>query len=140
MTTPRRRIVLDTNVLISRLLSPRSTAAQAVLLATGQDSVLASDATLTELADVLARPKFDPYVSIEERRTFLRLFARVADHVAILRPIRACRDPRDDKFLELAVNGGAAVIVTGDADLLVLDPFHAIRIVTPTAFLALDRG
>ena len=140
MTTPRRRVVLDTNVLISRLLAPRSTAALAVRLATDRDRVLASDATLSELADVLARPKFDPYVSIAERRAFLRLFARVAEQVAILRPIRACRDPRDDKFLELAVNGGAAVIVTGDADLLVLDPFHSVRIVTPAAFLALDPG
>lgn len=140
MTTARKRVVLETNVLISRLLSPRSTAAQVVRLATGRDSVLASDATLSELADVLARPKFDPYVSIEERQAFLRLFARVADHVAILRPIRACRDPRDDKFLELAANGGAAMIVTGDADLLVLDPFHATRIVTPAAFLVLDPG
>ncbi len=140
MTTPRRRVVLDTNVLTSRLLAPRSTAAQAVRLATSRDSVLASDATLSELADVLARPKFDPYVSIEERRAFLRLFARVAEQVAILRPIRACRDPRDDKFLELAVNCGAAVIVTGDADLLVLDPFHSVRIVTPAAFVVMDMG
>jgi len=114
-----------------------ATAAQAVRVATGSDSVLASTDTLAELADVLSRPKFDPYVSIEERQTFLRLFARLAEHVAISRPIRACRDPKDDKFLELAVNGSAGLIVTGDADLLALHPFHAIAILTPSAFLAL---
>jgi putative PIN family toxin of toxin-antitoxin system len=135
--TSRRRVVLDTNVLISRLLAPRAAAARAVHLATGSDSVLASAATLMELADVLSRPKFDPYVSIQERQTFLRMFARLAEHVAISRPIRACRDPKDDKFLELAVNGDAGLIVTGDAELLGLHPFHAIAILTPSAFLAL---
>lgn len=134
--TPNPRVVLDTNVLISRLLAPNGVAVRAVRLATSRTIVLASSETLTELADVLDRLKFDPYASIEERRTFLRLFARIAEQVAILRPIQACRDPRDDKFLALAVNGGADVIVTGDADLLVLDPFHAVRIMTPAAFLS----
>ena len=134
--TPNPRVVLDTNVLISRLLAPNGVAARAVRLATSRTIVLASSETLTELADVLDRLKFDPYASIEERRTFLRLFARIAEQVAILRPIQACRDPRDDKFLAVAVNGGADVIVTGDADLLVLDPFHAVRIMTPAAFLS----
>jgi putative PIN family toxin of toxin-antitoxin system len=134
--TPNPRVVLDTNVLISRLLAPNGVAVRAVRLATSRTIVLASSETLTELADVLDRLKFDPYASIEERRTFLRLFARIAEQVAILRPIQACRDPRDDKFLAVAVNGGADVIVTGDADLLVLDPFHAVRIMTPAAFLS----
>jgi predicted nucleic acid-binding protein len=46
----------------------------------------------------------------------------------------ACRDPTDDKFLELAVNGRADLIVSGDADLLALDPFRGIPIITPTAY------
>ena len=120
----------------SPVLAPNGVAVRAVRLATSRTIVLASSETLTELADVLDRLKFDPYASIEERRTFLRLFARIAEQVAILRPIQACRDPRDDKFLAVAVNGGADVIVTGDADLLVLDPFHAVRIMTPAAFLS----
>ncbi len=98
--------------------------------------MLASTDTLTELADVLSRPKFDRYLSIQERQTFLILFARLAEHVTISRPIRVCRDPKDDKFLELAVNGRAGLIVTGDADLLALHPFYGISILTPAAFLA----
>jgi len=54
--------------------------------------------------------------------------------------IRACRDPADDKFLDLAVNGGADLIVTGDADLLVLHPFEGVEIVTPTAYIARTAG
>jgi predicted nucleic acid-binding protein len=51
------------------------------------------------------------------------------------RRIAACRDPTDDKFLELAVNGHADLLVTGDGDLLALDPFRQIPIVTPAAFV-----
>ena len=49
--------------------------------------------------------------------------------------MRACRDPDDDKLLELAVNGAADFIVTGDDDLLVMNPFRGIAIVTPAEFL-----
>jgi predicted nucleic acid-binding protein len=52
--------------------------------------------------------------------------------------IRACRDPKDDKFLELAVHGRADLIVTGDQDLHTLNPFRGIAILTPNAFLGLD--
>jgi predicted nucleic acid-binding protein len=48
--------------------------------------------------------------------------------------LRACRDPDDDKFLELAVHGHADVIVSGDMDLLAPDPFRGVRIVDPATF------
>jgi putative PIN family toxin of toxin-antitoxin system len=132
--TPKR-VVLDTNALISRLLSRRSIPAQAVDLAITRHRTLASEATLMELAEVLSRAKFDPYLTIGERQDFLRQFDRIAERIEVLRTIRACRDPRDDKFLELAVEGAADVIVTGDGDLLALNPFREIAIVTPAQFL-----
>lgn len=137
----RLRVVLDTNALVSRLLLPDSAPARAVRLAVSEDRILASDATLMELADVLGRPKFDApkfnaYVTIEERQTFLRLFGRIAERVQIIHVVRTCRDPKDDKFLELAANGSAGAIVTGDNDLLALHPFRGIPVLTPTAFLA----
>ncbi len=88
-----------------------------------------------ELADVLARPKFDPYMTVDERREFLRLFDRIAERVPIIHVVRACRDPKDDKFLELAVNGAAQLIITGDGDLLALHPFRGIDILTPAHYL-----
>jgi putative PIN family toxin of toxin-antitoxin system len=132
---PRLRVVLDTNALVSRLLVPASAPARAVRRAMLGHVVSASDATIMELADVLSRRKFDPYVSVEDRKAFLRLFGRVAEQVAVLHVVRACRDPKDDKVLELAVNGAADVIVTGDADLLALNPFRGIRILRPADFL-----
>ena len=91
---------------------------------------------LRALADVLARPKFDRYVTIEDRQQFLRLLGRVAELVPVGYRVQICRDRDDDKFLELAINGEADLIVTGDDDLLALHPFHRIPIVTPPAYLA----
>jgi putative PIN family toxin of toxin-antitoxin system len=132
----KQRVVLDTNALVSRLLMPNSVPARAVRLAVAEDRILASDDTLMELANVLSRPKFDPYVSVEERQTFLRLFGRIAEQVQIIHVVRACRDPKDDKFLELAANGSADMIVSGHNDLLALHPFRGIPILSPAAFLA----
>jgi putative PIN family toxin of toxin-antitoxin system len=130
-------VVLDTNALVSRLLVSDSVPARVVRLATREARILVSDATLMELADVLARPKFDPYVTIRERQNFLRLFAQIAERVEIVRRVHASRDPKDDKFLELALNGSADVLVTGDRDLLGLDPFHNTRILSPGDYLRL---
>jgi predicted nucleic acid-binding protein len=58
-----------------------------------------------------------------------------AELVPIAERIAACRDPTDDKFLELAVNGHADLIVTGDRDLLALNPFRQIPIMTPADFV-----
>jgi uncharacterized protein len=64
----------------------------------------------------------------------------IATWVAIIRHIQACRDPSDDKFLELALNGSADAILTGDEDLLALHPFHGIAILTPAAWLQNNPG
>ena len=130
-----QRIVVDTNALISRLLLPRSAPGKAVRQAIDAGQVLVSEATLAELADVLARSKFASYVSIEDRQQFIRLLGRVAEMAPITHMIRACRDSKDDKFLEVAVNGAASVIITGDKDLLFLNPFRKIAIVTPAQYL-----
>lgn len=92
---------------------------------------------MNELADVPSRPKFDSYVSIEERQQFLHRLSRGAEFVPIIQVIRECRDPRDDKFLEVALNGRADVIVTGDADLLGMNPWRGIEISSPVACLAI---
>jgi putative PIN family toxin of toxin-antitoxin system len=133
----RQRIVVDTNALVSRLLLPSSVPGQAVRKAVDDGILLVSDATMNELADVLARPKFDRYISLEDRQQFLRLLGRLAEFVPMVYPVHACRDPRDDKFLEVALNGKAELILTGDADLLALNPWQGIAIVAPADYLKL---
>jgi predicted nucleic acid-binding protein len=71
------------------------------------------------------------------RREFLTFISATDKIIVIRQRIQACRDPDDDKFLEIAMNGGAGWIVTGDADLLALHPFEGIAIITPAEFLHL---
>lgn len=127
--------VVDTNVLISRLLASGGVTARAVDHALARGVLLMSEATLEELAAVLGREKFDPWVSRKERQRFIALLGGVARTVSITRPIQACRDPKDDKFLDVALAGDAHAIITGDADLLALNPFHGVPIITPAEFL-----
>ena len=129
------RIVADTNLLVSRLLLPESLPAEAVRKAVDEGQLLVSDATLEELADVLSRAKFDPYVSLEDRPAFIRVLNRIAELVIVTAPIQACRDPKDDKFLEVALHGRAKIILTGDRDLLALHPFRGVDILSPREYL-----
>ena len=135
MPVRRLRIVVDTNALVSHLLLPDSATCNAVEKAVREGTLLVSEAILEELADVLSRRKFDPYVTSEDRKQFLRLLGRISERVPRVRRIRACRDPHDDKFLEAAVNGGADLIISGDKDLLVLNPFMEIPIISPSDYL-----
>ena len=82
------------------------------------------------------RSRFDRYVVREVRQRLVGEYLKAATAVDIPFPIRACRDPRDDKFLEVAVHGRADAIVTGDSDLLALHPFRGIEILTPADYLA----
>ena len=129
------RVVLDTNVLISGLLSTTSTPARAVEHAISNGQLVASAATLRELMTKLLSPKFDRYVPRERRDALLLRLAPLVEIVEVVQLIRASRDPSDDKFLEAAVNGRADVVVSGDRDLLELNPFRRIAILTAAAYL-----
>ena len=132
----RERVVIDTNVLISSLFFTTSTPARAVEKAVTTAQLVATRETLRELIEKLLLPKFDRYVRRERRDALLQRVASLVEIIDVLQPIRASRDPKDDKFLEAGVNDRADVIVTGDKDLLDLNPFRGIAIVTPADYLA----
>ena len=104
----KARYVFDTNVIVSALLFAQSTSGRSLKIALNQGTLLLSEAVAEELGEVLRRDRFDRYVS---------------------------RDPKDDQYLELAVNGKADCIIRGDADLIVLSPFRGIDILPPHEFL-----
>jgi uncharacterized protein len=135
MSGERSGFVFDTNVLVSAALLPTSIPSRSLRAARLTGVLLLSGDTLREIESVLARSKFDLYLDERLRFEFLELLKRASTMVEIVERIAACRDPRDDQFLEVAVNGRAAWIVTGDSDLLSLDPFRDIRIVTPAQML-----
>ena len=131
----RGRFVLDTNVIVSALLMKKSVARDALDRARAEGEILLSLTFIEELHDVLSRPAFDRYIDEEDRLRFLSLFIKEATLVEISEQIQECRDPKDDKFLELAVNGNATLIISGDKDLQVLNPFRNISIFSPREFL-----
>ncbi len=93
-----------------------------------------SDVTEVQLFGVLSRPHFRSVIAPATLEWF-KAVMKEAELVPIVERIVACRDPTDDKFLDVAVNGLADIIVSGDADLLVLHPFRGVPIVSPAAFI-----
>jgi len=135
-----RRVILDTSTLVSAALRTGSVPDQVLLKALRASELCASVETLDELAQVLDRNKFDRYLDRKSRRAFVALMRRnmhlfavqPADLVAVDPP---CRDPMDNKFLALALVSEADALVGSDEDLLVLQPWREIPIMTPAAFL-----
>jgi uncharacterized protein len=129
------RFVIDTNVIISAILFSNSTPAKAINLAKNIGVVLISFEIFEELEKTLTRKKFYRYLSFENRRKVLTKLLLNSSLIEVTEKIDICRDQKDNKFLELAVNGQANIIITGDQDLLVLNPFREINIMTPETFI-----
>ncbi|HMV18509.1 MAG TPA: putative toxin-antitoxin system toxin component, PIN family [Zoogloea sp.] len=132
------RVVFDTSTLIGAMLRPTSIPRQAFLKAVRQAELCASPATLAELEVVLLRDKFDRYLGREHRLQFLELYRRHARLFAVSDADETempCRDPRDNKFLALALACSANAIVSSDDDLQVLNPFREIPILLPRDYL-----
>ena len=92
---------------------------------------------MKELAEVLLRPKFTRCIARDQIAVLLARLGAITENVPIIHYVTACRDPEDDKFLDIAVNGNAGYLITGDADLLALHPFRGTAILTPRAFMEL---
>jgi putative PIN family toxin of toxin-antitoxin system len=134
----RPRFVFDTNVLVSALMFSRSTPRLAWNKARQAGTILVSTETLRELGAVLHRPKIVAYVSPPESAAFLEELARQAELVTVTKRLAVSTDPTDDKFLELALEGRAEYLVTGDrSHLLPIGTHEGTRIVTPRELLDL---
>lgn len=128
--------VFDTNSLISAHLLPASITRKAYDTAWEKGVLAHSRDTFSELVEVFTRSKFDKYLSLEDRLKAISLLELRSQLIEVKEPIIACRDPKDDKFLALAVAVKADCLVTGDKDLLVLHPFRDIPIFSPSDFLS----
>ncbi|MEK6615854.1 MAG: putative toxin-antitoxin system toxin component, PIN family [Bacteroidota bacterium] len=127
--------VFDTNVLVSALLDESSVTHHALLLARSKGTLLVSEEISREYFRVFTKPKFEKYLSLETRIEFIENILSNALNIEIKEQVTACRDPRDNMFLSLSVSAMADCIVTGDKDLLVLNPFRNIFILSPSEFL-----
>ena len=134
------RAVIDTNVLLSALLWRGLPHLLLEQVRNGSVTLISSPALLAELADVIARPKFDVMLarsSTSRAQTLaqVRQLAEVLDPPPLAQPV--CRDPDDDAVLALAIAAQADFVVSGDDDLLSLASFEGIPILTPAQ--ALER-
>lgn len=130
-----KRLVLDTSTLVSAALRVESVPSQAFLKALGACEICTSDETLQELDEVLSRPKFARYLDRAERTVFVELFSTYATKFEVHDSVADCRDPKDDKFLALAIACTADVMVASDKDLIALHPYRGIPVMTPSDFL-----
>ena len=125
----------DTNLVVSAMLTSGRLPQQALEYSIRQGAILLSTDTFGELENVLLRTRFDRYLPIRARLNLLARLENEGNWITVVHTITACRDPKDNKFLELAVSGQASHIITGDRDLLALHPFESIPILAPRDFL-----
>ena len=131
-----RRFIFDTNVIVSAVLRPQSQPNVALKKAQKLGTLLVSPNTWLELESVLSRPKFNRYITLEERQKFLLDFSQTVELILTDSfSTKECRDPKDNQYLELAVNGQAECLITGDQDLLILNPFRGISILSIWEFM-----
>lgn len=129
------KLVVDTNVLISAALSTQGAPAQLMRRVLGQHILVFSQATFDELHTRIYRPKFDRYITLEQRQRLLHDFNACA-HSVDLAPYPAyCRDSDDDKFIATALQAQADWLVSGNRDLLEAQAPTGLRILTPTQAL-----
>jgi len=121
-------LVIDTNLWVSYALFRKGAVGKELSLLLFNHTYAFSDATFRELTEVLMRAKFDAYISKQSRVAILREIAGGAEWLTPSETITDCRDPKDNMFLELAVAASATHVITGDEDLLVLQPYREIQI------------
>lgn len=128
------RLVVDSNVWISYLLT-KLFAKLNELISSGTFRLLYSEALLLELADVLERPKIKTQIGPADVAELFKRIREQGTEVMVTSVVEVCRDPNDDKILELCKDGKAELLVTGDKDLLVLKKFGRTLIMSPLQFL-----
>ena len=133
------KVVLDASSLVGALLKEGSIPEQALLLARSYWTICLSDVVEAEIQAVFARPRFVAYIGTGRGRLVLATLTAAAHRFEPSERVGDCRDAKDNKYLELALAAGASVIVSSDDDLLVLDPWRGIRILTPARFVH-DHG
>ncbi len=133
-------IIIDTNVLLSAALNAEGTAYQCFYKAYKIFKIAQNDETYQELITRIYKSKFDKYLSHQDREYFLNILKKNSQFIQTTSQINDCRDPDDNKFLELAKDSRAYFLITGDKDLLSLKskPEYQNLIITPRDFLELD--
>jgi uncharacterized protein len=132
------RVVIDTNIWISALLSRYLRDLIQAILIEDRISILFSSALITEIESVVKRPKIKKYINENDASAFLDILVSRGELIEVRTEIKICRDPKDDFILALCKDGNADYLITGDKDLLILNPFEDTQIMTIADFNRMD--
>jgi len=135
MTNKPAYIVIDTNVLISAGLLPQSRSAQALALAVEHFVIAQNEATWGELVSRIEKDKFDRYFGETGRLHYLSRLAQLIQTFPQEASVQISRDADDDKFIALALDAGASVVISGDADLTTIQAHQGVEMLSPAGFL-----
>ncbi len=127
-------IVIDTNVLISAGLLPHSKTAEVLALAVEHFVIAQNQDTWHELETRIARPKFDRYFGDSGRLRHLVKIAQSIQHFDVSSKVAVSRDKTDDKFIALAIDSGASIVISGDPDLKDVRAHQGIEMLSPAQF------
>nr|WP_294551583.1 putative toxin-antitoxin system toxin component, PIN family [uncultured Rhodopila sp.] len=128
--------VLDANTVVSAALNPNGTPRRALAAARARGTIALSPDVFREISGVLARPKFARHLTDNDQQEILELLTAAALWVEPVVKVDDCRDAKDNRYLELALAARATAVVSGDSDLLTLDPWRGVRVLRPAEFLA----
>ena len=131
------RVVVDTNILVSFAIRPNSDFEKIFDHIAAHGVSLVSDDTVAELFDVLSREKFRKYIPLDQSIDYVEWYAGISERVLVTEHVVACDDPKDDKFLSLAVAGKADCLIAGDRHLLDMVKFNDVPIYRPAQFIRL---
>lgn len=130
-------IVFDASTLVGAALKTDSVPERALLRAEEADVFALSDPVNAEITAVLGRPKFAKGIPAARRDYILAILRSEAVWFQPTVQVTDCRDPKDNKYLELALAAGAETIISSDDDLLVLHPWRGVSVLRPSDYLAL---
>lgn len=128
------RLVIDTNLWISFIISKKFNQLEPILL-TKNTRILFSRELVQELEATITKPKLQKYFSPNALDEMLDVFDSYIDFITVKSKVQVCRDPKDDFLLSLAKDGKANYLVTGDNDLLEIGKFGETEIIKITDFI-----
>ncbi len=133
MTKKNIKVILDTNVWISFLIGKRLAKIK-YLIENGNITIIVTNQLLTELQIVTSREKLKKYFPKKSIKEFIKLLESIAVNVKVSQKHFICRDPKDNFLLDLIDISKADFLITGDKDLLELNPFKTAQILSPSDF------
>jgi len=134
MKSKTQRIILDTNLWISFLISKNYSQLDEIIFER-KCTLIFSEELLNEFLEVIKRPKLRRFFSQEDTENLIETIEEYAEFIVVTSKTEVCRDEKDNFLLSLSKDSDANFLITGDKDLLVLEKFEQTNIVTIAQFL-----